>query len=179
VLKVRVGTLLAARLSVEVGHTVAHKDVPVLLVLGIDFVLQTWAHIHIGFAGTLVGIRTTAAGYIGKLAPVGHNLAGVDVPQEAGLGMVGIPSRAAVDTAAADTVHCFVQEVCSCQEVGMAYSAQEVHTVAEVPDTADPYSKQEHPVPGHVVEVGHSQVAHGVYEVDICCVPVGSEKLCS
>ena len=96
----------------EVGHTVAHKDAPALLVLGMDFVLQTWAHIHIGFAGTLAGICTAAAGYICKLAPVGHNLAGVDVPQEAGIGMVGIPSMAVVDTAAADTVHCFVQEVC-------------------------------------------------------------------
>ena len=43
----------------------------------------------------------------------------------------------------------------------------------------DSYSKQEHPVPGYVVEVGHSQVAHGVYEVDIYFVPVDSEKLCS
>ena len=91
--------------------------------------------------------------------------------------MVDIPSRAAVDTAAADTVRCFVQEVCSCQEAGMAYSAQEVHTVAEVPDTADSYSKREHPVLGHMVEVGYSQVAHGVYEVDVCFVPVGPEKL--
>ena len=93
--------------------------------------------------------------------------------------MVGIPSRVAVDMAAADTVHCFVQEVCSCQEVGTACPAQEVHTVAEVPDTANSYSKQEHPVPGHVVEVLHSQVAHGVYEVDVCLVPVSLEKLCS
>ena len=92
--------------------------------------------------------------------------------------MVDIPSRVAVDTAAADTVHCVVQEVSSCQEVGMAYSAQEVHTVAEVPDTANLYPKQENPVPGHVVEVGHSQVAHGVYEVDICFVPEDSEGCC-
>ena len=61
----------------------------------------------------------------------------------------------------------------------MACSAQEVRTVAEVPDTVNSYSKQEHPVPGHVVEVGHSQVAHEVYEVDVCLVPVSSEKLCS
>lgn len=167
-LKVCVGTLLAARLLAEVGHTVAHKDVPALLVLGIDLA-----------SGNPEDICMAAAGYIGKLAPVGHNLAGVDVPQEAGLGMADIPSRAVVDTAAADTVHCFVQEVCSCQEAGMAYSAQEVHTVAEVPDTADSYSKQEHPVPGHVVEVGYSRVAHEVYEVDVCLVPASLEKLCS
>ena len=43
----------------------------------------------------------------------------------------------------------------------------------------DSYSKQEHPVPGHVVEVGHSQVAHGVYEVDVCLVLVSTVKLCS
>ena len=36
-----------------VRHTVVHKDVHTLLVVGIDFVLQAWAHIHIGFAGTL------------------------------------------------------------------------------------------------------------------------------
>ena len=92
--------------------------------------------------------------------------------------MVDIPSRAAVDTAAADTVHCFVQEVCSCQEAGMAYSAQEVHTVAEVPDTANLYPKQENPVSGHMVEVGYSQEAHGVYEVDICFVLEDSEGCC-
>ena len=68
-LKVHDGTLFAARHSVEVGHTVAHKDVPALLVLGIGLAL-----------GNLEDIRMTAAGYIGKLAPVGHNLAGVDVP---------------------------------------------------------------------------------------------------
>ena len=61
-LRVLVGTLLAARHSVEVGNTAAHKDVPALLVLGIDFVLQTWAHIHIGFASTLAAIRTAAVG---------------------------------------------------------------------------------------------------------------------
>ena len=132
-LRVLVGTLSAARHSVEVGHIVAHKDVPALLVLVIDLA-----------SGNPEDIRMAAAGYIGKLAPVGHNLAGVDVPQEAGLGMVGIPSMA-----------------------------------AEVPDTANSYSKQEHPVPGHVVEVVHSQVTHGVYEVDVCLVPVSSEKLCS
>ena len=38
----------------------------------------------------------------------------------------------------------------------MAYSAQEVHTVAEVPDTANLYPKQENPVSGHMVEVGYS-----------------------
>jgi len=90
--------------------------------------------------------------------------------------MVGIPSRAVVDTAAADTV-CYYAHPCS--EAGLACSAQEVHTVAEVPDTADLYPKQENSVPGHVVEVGHSQVAHEVYEVDVCLVPAGSEKLCS
>ena len=68
-LKVHVGTPLAARHSVEVGHTVVHKDVPALLVLGIGLAL-----------GNLEDIRMTAAGYMGKLAPVGHNLAGVDVP---------------------------------------------------------------------------------------------------
>ena len=68
-LKVRVGTLLAARLSVEVGHTVAHKDVHTLLVLGMDLA-----------SDNPECIRMAAAGYIGKLAPVGHNLAGVDVP---------------------------------------------------------------------------------------------------
>ena len=68
-LKVRVGTLLAARLSVEVGHTVSHKDVPALLVLGIDLA-----------SDNPEDIRMAAAGYIGKLAPVGHNFAGVDVP---------------------------------------------------------------------------------------------------
>ena len=61
----------------------------------------------------------------------------------------------------------------------MAYSAQEVHTVAEIPDTANLYPKQENPVSGHMVEVGYSQEAHGVYEVDVCLVPVSSEKLCS
>ena len=64
-----------------------------------------------------------AVGMAGKEAPVEHNLAGVDVPQEAGLGMVGIPSMAVVDTAAADTVHCFVQGLYSCQEASMACSA--------------------------------------------------------
>ena len=111
-LRVLVGTLLAARHSVEVGHNVAHKDVHTLLALGIDLA-----------SGNLEDIRMAAAGYIGKLAPVGHNLAEVDVPQEAGLGMVGIPSMAVVDTEAVDTVHCFVQEVYSCQEAGMACSA--------------------------------------------------------
>ena len=148
-LKVRDGTLFAARHSVEVGHTVVHKDVHTLLVLGMDLA-----------SGNPEDIRMAAAGYIGKLAPVGHNLAGVDVPQEVGLGMVGIPSMAAVDTAEADTVHCFLQEVCyyahQCLEGSMACSAQEVRTVAEVPDTEDSYSKQEHPVPRHVVEVVHS-----------------------
>ena len=119
-LKVRVGTLLAARLSVEVGHTVSHQDVPALLVLGIDFVLQTWAHIHIGFAGTLAGICTAAVGYIGKLAPVGHNLARVVVPMGVSLGLVDIPSMAAVGTATTDTV-CYYAHPCS--EEGMAYSA--------------------------------------------------------
>ena len=140
----------------KVGHTVVHKDVHTLLVLGIDLA-----------SGNPEDIRMDAAGYIGKLAPVEHNFAGVDVPQEVGLGMVDIPSRAAVDTVVADTVHCFVQEVYSCQEAGMAYSAQEVHTVTEVPDAANLYSKQENPVLGHVVEVG------------VCFVPVGSKKLCS
>jgi len=69
VLKVREGTLFAARHSVEVGHTVAHKDVHTLLVLGKDLA-----------SDNPEDIRMAAAGYIGKLAPVGHNLAGVDVP---------------------------------------------------------------------------------------------------
>ena len=68
-LKVRDGTLFAARHSVEVGHTVVHKDAHTLLVLGIDLA-----------SGNPEDIRMAAAGYIGKLAPVGHNLAGVDVP---------------------------------------------------------------------------------------------------
>ena len=68
-LGVRVGTLLAARLSMEVGRTVAHKDVPALLVLGIDLA-----------SGNPEDICMAAAGYICKLAAVGHNLAGVDVP---------------------------------------------------------------------------------------------------
>lgn len=160
----------------EVGHTVDHQDVPALLVLGVDFVLQTWAHIHIGFAGTLAGIRTAAAGNIGKLVPAGHNLAGVDVPQEAGIGMVGIPSMVVVDMAAADTV-CYYAHPCS--EADLACSTREVHMVAEVPDTADLYPKQENSMPGHVVEVGHSQVAHEVCEVDVCLVLAGLEKLCS
>ena len=90
--------------------------------------------------------------------------------------MVGIPSMVVVDTAAANMV-CYYTHPCS--EAGLACFTQEVHMVAEVPDTADLYSKQEHPMPGHVVEVGHSQVVHGVYEVDVCLVPVGSEKSCS
>ncbi len=68
-LKVRTGTLFAARHLVEVGHTVAHRDVPALLVLCIDLA-----------SGNPEDIRMATAGYIGKLAPVGHNLAGVDVP---------------------------------------------------------------------------------------------------
>ena len=48
--------------------------------------------------------------------------------------MVGIPSMAVVDTGEADTV-CYYTHPCS--EAGLACSAQEVHMVAEVPDTAD------------------------------------------
>ena len=48
-----------------------------------------------------------AVGVDGKEAPAGHNLAGVDVPVGAGLGMVDTPSIF-VDTGAADMVHLVV-----------------------------------------------------------------------
>ena len=99
-----------------------------------------------------VGICIAAASLLDKLAPMGHNLDGVDVPVGVGLGMVDIPSMATVDTVAADTVCYFVH---SCSEEGMAF-AQVVHMVAEVHNTTDFHSEQEYPVPGHVVEVENS-----------------------
>ena len=73
-----------------------------------------------------VGIRIAAAGMRDKLAPVGHNLDGVDVPVGVGLGMVDIPSMVVVDTVAANTVCCFVH---SCSEEGMAHFEQVAHEV--------------------------------------------------
>ena len=67
-----------------------------------------------------VGIHIAAMGSLDKLAPVGHNLDGVNVPVGVGLGMVDIPSMAAVDTVAADMVCYFVH---SCSEAGMAHFA--------------------------------------------------------
>ena len=55
----------------------------------------------------------------------------------------------------------------------MAYFAQVVHMVAEVHNIGDLHSEEEFPVPGHVVEVEHSQMAH---EVDVCFLLVDSEE---
>ena len=107
-----------------VGHTAAQKDVYLLLV----------------------------AGKLGKLAPVGHNLDGADVPVEVGLGMVDIPPMATVGTAY------FVQD---------AHKVVVVH-VAKGWDSGPGYS-----VPGFEVE--DSQPAR---EVVVCFVPVGSEECC-
>jgi len=106
-----------------------------------------------------------AAGKLGKLAPAGHNLAGVGVPVGAGLGTVDIPSRVAADMARY-VVHSYLG-------AGMACSALEAHMVVEAHDIAVVDFEREHSVSGHVVEVEHSQAAH---EVDVCYVPAGSEE---
>ena len=73
-----------------------------------------------------MGIRIATTGMLDKLAPVGHNLDGVDVPVGVGLGMVDIPSMVVV---------------------GTAYFVQDVHKVAEGLDSGPGYS-----VPGFEVE---------------------------
>ena len=62
---------------------------------------------------------------VGKEAPAGHNLAGVDVPAGAGLDMVDIPSIV-VGMGAADMV-CLAEHLYS--EMDMACSAWDAHTV--------------------------------------------------
>ena len=112
-----------------VGHTAAQKDVHLLLV----------------------------AGKLGKLAPVGHNLDGVDVPVEVGLGMVDIPPTAAV---------------------GTTYFVQDAHKVAKVSAVGGHIAEGLDSGPGYSVpgfEVEDSQPAR---EVVVCFVPVGSEECC-
>ena len=81
-----------------------------------------------------VGICIVVAGFLDKLAPVGHNLDGVDVPVGVGLGMVGIPSMATIDMVAADTVCYFVH---SCSEAGMEHSSLVLYAVVDTHCTED------------------------------------------
>ena len=84
-----------------------------------------------------VGIRIVVAGMPDNRAPMGHNLDGVVVPVEVGLGMVGIPSRAAIDTeAAADTVH-FVVHMHSCSVADMEHFSLVVYVVVGMHYTED------------------------------------------
>ena len=94
---------------------------------------------------SLAGIRIAAVGMLDKEAPVGHNLAGVDVLVGAGLGMVDIPSMAIVDTEVADMV-CYV--VHSSLDTGMTYFAQAEHKAVEVHNVEDSHFEQGYFVPG-------------------------------
>ena len=84
------------------------------------------------------GIRTAAAGLLDKMALVGHNLVGVDVPVGASLGMADIPSTVVVDMDADDTVCCVVH---SYLDEGTTYFAQAVHKVAEAHKAEDSHSE--------------------------------------
>ena len=118
-------------------------------------------------------------GMLGKEAPVGHNLAGVDVPVGVGLGMVDTPSIS-VDTEVADMVY-LVEHLHSA--VDMAHFVQDAHKVAEVSaveglDSGPGYFVSGYSGPGYSVpgfEVEDSQPAR---EVVVCFVPVGSEECC-
>ena len=78
-----------ARLLEGIGHTVVHKDAHRFPVVDIDLVLDSPGVIHI-----------VDADIPDKETLLGHNLVGVDVLVE-----VGIESRAAVHTRAADKAH--------------------------------------------------------------------------